>query len=484
MVPPEAVIAAQPAVRIAGTSSLQRGARVVALAVTDLAALFVACSVAYFVWARPMRGQPVGLYLELAPLLLLVVVGYAAAGLYPGFGLGGVETLKRLTYVTTFGFLVLATFSFALKVPHLYSRITFAIAFVLSLLIVPLTRMAVVRRARRLPWWPEPVVVIGTGERAIKAIRNTLRAGHLGYRPVAVLAVGKECLATNIEDVPVVGAVDQAAVFASAGIRVALLETGQHLDRVSVDRLQQHFRHVVLLREYDDMPVEGIRIRNLGGGMAGIEYTNNLLLYGNQVVKRAIDVTAATLSLGIAGPLLLVAACLVKLLDGGPILYFQIRTGLGGRPIAVPKIRTMKVDSEKLLDDYLDSDPALREEWDTRFKLRKDPRLIPVVGQLFRRFSIDELPQLYSVLVGEMSLVGPRPLPDYHVGRFSSAFIELRQRVRPGITGLWQIMVRSEGGLEEQEAFDTHYIRNWSVWLDLYVLSKTIVVVLTGRGAY
>ena len=151
-----------------------------ALGLSDLTALFIAWALAYFMWARPMRSQSVSLYLELAPLLLLLLVGYAAAGLYPGFGLGGVETLKRLSYVTTFGFLILASFSFALQVPHLYSRVTFAIAFVFSLLLVPLVRMVVVRRARRLSWWAEPVVVIGTGERAVKAIHNTLRAGHLG----------------------------------------------------------------------------------------------------------------------------------------------------------------------------------------------------------------------------------------------------------------------------------------------------------------
>jgi Undecaprenyl-phosphate galactose phosphotransferase WbaP len=456
----------------------------IALGLSDLTSLFFACAIAYFLWARPMRGQSVGLYLELAPLLLLLVIGYVAAGLYPGFGLGGVETLKRLSYVTTFGFLILASFSFALQVPHLYSRVTFAIAFVFSLLLVPFVRMVVVRRARRLSWWAEPVVVIGTGDRAVKAIQNTLRAGHLGYRPVAVLTVGKESSASSIEKVPVVGAIDHAAALAASGVRVALLETSQDLDRASVDRLQQQFRHVVLIREYDDLPIEGMRIRNLGGSMAGIEYTNNLLLYGNQIVKRVLDVTVGSVSLLIAGPLLLLAACLVKLLDRGPVLYFQVRAGLGGRDIAVPKIRTMRVEADKLLDEYLESHPDLREEWQTRFKLKNDPRLIPVAGRLFRRFSIDELPQLFSVVVGDMSLVGPRPLPDYHVARFSPAFVELRQRVRPGITGLWQIMVRSEGGLEDQEAYDTHYIRNWSVWLDLYVLSKTMVVVFTGRGAY
>jgi len=162
----------------------------------------------------------------------------------------------------------------------------------------------------------------------------------------------------------------------------------------------------------------------------------------------------------------------------------QRRSGLDGHLFDVPKIRTMRVDAEARLKEHLSEDPMLREEWDATYKLKRDPRLIPLVGRLFRRFSVDELPQLWTVVQGRMSLVGPRPFPDYHLAQFPPAFLELRRRVRPGLTGLWQITVRSEGGIEKQQAYDTYYIRNWSVWLDIYVLSRTIAAVASGRGAY
>jgi lipopolysaccharide/colanic/teichoic acid biosynthesis glycosyltransferase len=140
--------------------------------------------------------------------------------------------------------------------------------------------------------------------------------------------------------------------------------------------------------------------------------------------------------------------------------------------------------AEAKLEGALARDPALRSEWRERKKLKADPRLVPGAGRLLRRFSLDELPQLWNVLRGDMSLVGPRPFPDYHLAEFPEPFRELRRRVRPGITGLWQVTVRSEGSLDRQQSLDAYYIRNWSVWLDVYILARTVGAVLTGRGAY
>jgi Undecaprenyl-phosphate galactose phosphotransferase WbaP len=456
-------------------------ARTGVLAATDLLALILAGGVAYSIWALPVKGQSLALYLELVPLIALFLLGYAQSGLYPGFGLGPVETLRRQSYVTAFGYLVLAAFTFALKLPHLYSRVTFVLAVGLSLLLVPLARAFVVRAANRWSWWNEPVVVVGSGERAVRAIRS-IQHGYLGYTPIAVLTSHPPA-ASSLEDVPVVGDLHYAPDLVRRGVRVALISGGSLQDLTTIDELQRHFRHVILLREYDDLPVEGIQIRALGH-LVGIEYTNNLLLPGNRIVKRALDVLVAGTTLLLASPFVAIAFALVRVIDGPPILFSQSRAGIDGRRIAVPKIRTMRRDAERQLDEFLTADSALREEWETRHKLKNDPRLIPFIGKLFRRFSVDELPQLWSVLRGDMSLVGPRPFPDYHLAKFSPSFLELRQRVRPGITGLWQVEIRSEGSIGEQEAFDSYYIRNWSVWLDLYLLGRTVAAVAAGRGAY
>jgi Undecaprenyl-phosphate galactose phosphotransferase WbaP len=458
-----------------------RFARLGLLAATDFVALILAGVLAYAIYALPVKEQSLALYLELLPLISLFLLGYAQSGLYPGFGLGPVETLRRQSYVTAFGYLVLAAFTFALKLPHLYSRVTFVISIGLSLLLVPLARSIVVGVASRWRWWNEPVVIVGTGERAARAIRS-IQHGHLGYKPIAILTP-HPAVVTDVQDVPVAGDLDSAPDFARRGVRVALITDGSTQDLATIDHLQRHFRHVILLREYDDLPVEGIQIRALGS-LVGIEYTNNLLLAGNRAIKRALDLIIASVALLIAAPIFVAAAALVRLIDGAPILFSQSRAGIDGRRIDVPKIRTMKRDAEQRLNEFLTSDSALRAEWDARHKLKNDPRLIPFVGRLFRRFSVDELPQLWSVVRGDMSLVGPRPFPDYHLAKFSPSFLELRQRVRPGITGLWQVEIRSEGSIAEQEAYDSYYIRNWSVWLDVYVLARTVAAVAAGRGAY
>ena len=144
----------------------------------------------------------------------------------------------------------------------------------------------------------------------------------------------------------------------------------------------------------------------------------------------------------------------------------------------------MRPDADQWIAEHVVPGSELHSEWQEKKKLASDPRLIPGVGRLLRRWSVDELPQLWSVVIGTMTLVGPRPFPQYHLDDFSPNFRALRESVRPGVTGMWQVMVRSDGGLREQEAFDSYYIRNWSIWLDIYLLTKTITAVLTGRGAY
>jgi Undecaprenyl-phosphate galactose phosphotransferase WbaP len=446
-------------------------------------ALFMAASFGYFLWVRPVLQQSPVIYADLVPFVWLFPLGYAGMGLYPGFGVGAVETLRRLSCCTSFAFLVLAAASFALKWPPHYSRMTFTIAWGASLITVPLWRFMVLSVISRWPWWGEPTVLIGSGPWVRWAIGVLGNALSLGYRPVGVLMSDRLSDERPVEGIPVFGDVEMAPYLAERGVRVALVEVGEPgLNGSALSRFQGHFRHVVAIREAQDLPVERVRVCNLGG-ILGIEFTNDLLRWQNRCIKRVLDLTLGVILFTLALPVMVVGGCLVKLLSQGSFLFCQVREGSGGYPIKVWKLRTMYRDAEQRLESFLAANPELRQEWEVRFKLACDPRIIPAVGPLLRRLSVDELPQLWSVIKGEMSLVGPRPFPEYHLRQFPPEFRELRRRVRPGLTGLWQVMVRSDGGLDEQQLYDTYYIRNWSTWLDLWILFRTIRAVLLGKGA-
>jgi exopolysaccharide biosynthesis polyprenyl glycosylphosphotransferase len=199
----------------------------------------------------------------------------------------------------------------------------------------------------------------------------------------------------------------------------------------------------------------------------------------NWAIKAAIDrVGAALLCIALA-PLFAVIAIAVRTTSPGPALFRQRRVGLHGRDFTVLKFRTMYLGSDRLQDNLLD----LNEQAGVLFKIRRDPRVTPV-GRLLRRYSLDELPQIWNALAGSMSLVGPRPPLRSEVDRYPGDLRRRRLLVKPGITGLWQVSGRSDLSWEETVRLDLQYVENWSVLLDTTVLWKTVRAVASGRGAY
>jgi Undecaprenyl-phosphate galactose phosphotransferase WbaP len=213
-----------------------------------------------------------------------------------------------------------------------------------------------------------------------------------------------------------------------------------------------------------------------------LEVVRILLTPALQAYKRILDLLLILACLPVLAVLLLVIMVLVRLDSAGPVFYTQKRIGFSGRAIRMWKFRSMTTDADDLLKAYLEQDRSLRDEWEENFKLKNDAR-ITRFGGLLRRTSLDELPQIWNVLKGEMSLIGPRPIVDEEVRLYGAEF-EIYKQVRPGMTGMWQISGRNDLPYSERVRLDVWYVRNWSIWLDGRILLQTVLVILQGRGAY
>ncbi|QDQ26613.1 exopolysaccharide biosynthesis protein [Chitinimonas arctica] len=197
--------------------------------------------------------------------------------------------------------------------------------------------------------------------------------------------------------------------------------------------------------------------------------------------KRLIDIVVASVMLLALAPLMLLLIVLLRA-QGGPALFAHVRVGQQGRAFRCFKFRSMHPDAERRLADLLARDADAKREWERDFKLKRDPR-VTVLGEFLRKSSLDELPQLWNVLRGEMSLVGPRPIVAEELARYG-AFDADYIAVRPGITGLWQVSGRNDTTYDERVRLDSHYVRNWSLALDCRILFRTLHVVIARQGAY
>jgi Undecaprenyl-phosphate galactose phosphotransferase WbaP len=201
-----------------------------------------------------------------------------------------------------------------------------------------------------------------------------------------------------------------------------------------------------------------------------------------RITKRLMDIVLTLVGGMLLLPLLFYIAVAVKMSSRGPVLYANERIGRDGRRFRMWKFRSMFTNGDVLLEYYLDAHPEFREEWETTQKLKWDPR-ITRIGRFIRKTSLDELPQLWNVLRGDMSLVGPRPILLEEETKYGD-YYALYTMVAPGITGMWQVSGRSNTSYQERLDLVAYYVRNWSLWLDIYLLMRTVRIVLFGKGAY
>ena len=455
----------------------------IALLLSDITALVL--SVAIAVGIKALFRGPIDLasYLQLWPFLFVFLIAYMASGLYSGAGIGAPAELRRATLCSTVLFLLLAVSTMSLRGARHYLTWTLFIALMLSVALMPLLRELVRQVCSRSSWWGVPAVIFGAGEAGKNVVRALLNDPGLGLKPIVVLDDSAHC--TKLLGVPVrstsglvpllfQGRRPAYAVF-------AMPDVPQHRLMSMIDRYGKNFSHILVVPELQGFSSLWVDSKNVGG-MVGLELRQQVLLPEYGLIKGIVD-RVLTLAGGIVLlPLLLLIICWIKLDSRGPVFYGQARIGRHGRRFKAWKFRSMMVDADTMLEQYLARHPELREEWNRDHKLKKDPR-VTRAGRFLRRTSLDELPQLWNVLRGEMSLVGPRPITAQEIEKYGGAF-EIYKKVNGGITGLWQVSGRNDVSYDERVYYDQFYVRNWSVWLDCCILFRTIAVVLLSKGAY
>jgi Undecaprenyl-phosphate galactose phosphotransferase WbaP len=406
---------------------------------------------------------------------------FGLLSLYPGVIHNAVTELRRLALGLTISFLVLAALIFGNQSTGGSSRGVFLLWWMMAMIATPLLRSAARESFCRRRWWGIPVAVFYTGEESAEIVRELETHPEVGLRPVVILSSPHAVRPRH--HLPVLDMRNAAAVRACGVERamIALPDRGPGKLLEDLEMFESLFPRLTIMHSSAALYSLTVDARDLCGCLA-VEVRKDLLLPVPKLTKRVVDLVIVCLSLPAAALIVLLVGALVRLESPGPIFYGHRRIGRDHSTFRTWKIRTMQVNGDELLRRALAQDDSLREEWRRHHKLRRDPR-ITRVGRFLRRTSLDELPQLWNVLCGEMSMVGPRPIVEEEVATYGQHF-SLYCRVTPGITGLWQVSGRNTVNSLDRVRLDSYYVRNWSLWLDLHILARTAKVVLTGQGAY
>jgi Undecaprenyl-phosphate galactose phosphotransferase, WbaP/exopolysaccharide biosynthesis polyprenyl glycosylphosphotransferase len=397
------------------------------------------------------------------------------------------DEIGEIIQITTVLAALNATFAFSGGLP--LSRLWLFSTWILVLVFLPATRLSMHWLISQQKSWQRPYVLIGCGKNAVDAMQAFASEPLLGYRLHAIVLPSEEDsvdqnLPFNVLRISLNEDFIQTLVDIGSPHIVIALEMDQWKDNQKVIlSLAMEYPDLTIAPPLRGLPIFGMEtLHFFSHEIFMLRSRDNLARLGPRMLKRLFDLVAASFLVLFLSPLLLFLALRIWHSDRGPVFFVQERIGRNGHAFPCYKFRSMIVDAERKLQEYFVSHPDLHAEYQRNLKLREDPR-VTRVGRFLRRTSLDELPQLFNVLRGNMSLVGPRPLLERELSRYGGGLV-LYQQVYPGITGLWQISGRSETSFSKRASLDAWYVKNWSLWYDIVILLHTIKVVITRAGAY
>lgn len=457
------------------TSSFISG---ITLMVVDAIVLMISIGAGFFIvnlidqsWINFRSFVTYSMYL---PAVFLV---FYAASLYPGIMIAPEEEVKRFCICSFFCFMGIAV-SIVVETKDRWAiSAALVIAVPFATLLLPTGREMAKRIFAKRHWWGVPVVIYSKNKDATVIVDRLLKRQDFGYKPAIIITDLKDHV-DEYNGIPVFSSSNELFdVIKKLNLKVAIIcDYDKNLDEIS-----SYYRYTIVIPKKQIANTMSLHMRDFGGIM-GFSTTHNLTKKGNLALKRILDIFLVILSLPIVIPLVLIISIAIKCTSKGPVFYGHMRVGKNGKPLKTWKFRSMVVDSDVQLKKILATDPVRAAEWEKDRKFVDDPR-VTKVGKFLRKTSLDEIPQLWNIFLGQMSFVGPRPVTKPELKKYRK-YANYVLSVKPGLSGMWQISGRSDTGYEERITLDTYYIQNWSIWLDIWIILKTVWVVLKGKGAY
>ena len=463
------------------------------LVLSDALLIFAAFLTAYllryqaqlFISVDPAFQLPVWSYLPLVVLLVVVLlVAFRFSGVYPYQpGRSWVEEVWRIATASTAGVIVLIVLNLIFR-PMLYSRLVFLYTAILVTGYLGIGRMLIMVARSHLRQYDigvHRVLLVGAGDVGRMVMRTMAARPDYGLKLIGFLDDNPAKSTTDVGRFKALGPVENAAD----------VITAQHIDRVIICLPWQTHRTIQrILRECEQLDVAAyvvpdffqltknqMKVEELNG--IPLISTRDISIQGwNLVLKRGFDLVVGTAMSLVMLPVIGLIGLAIRLDTPGPIFYSQVRVGKNGKEFRCYKFRSMVSNADALRPEIA----GMNESSGPLFKIRNDPRLTRV-GRVIRRYSLDELPQLYNVLRGDMSLIGPRPNLPSEVAHYQE-WMKKRLSVSPGLTGLWQVSGRSDLTFDEMVLLDIYYVENWSLGLDMSILLRSVPAVIQAKGAY
>ncbi len=485
--------------RVKSKYAASRLAAIIILALTDIASISTAMVLAYIIRVRILSPISQALFIPYMPpslkyrLSWVLVIGFlclAYEGLYKRRLPFWRET-RQVIKAITLAFLLMFAVLFLGKISDEVSRTVLMLGYLASVVLVPLGRLI----SRKFLVWTnlglQPVLILGVGKTGELVARSLIRDQLSSYRIVGFLdddpAKREHEVRINGARFPVLGGFREVnKVMKKTGVRHLIVAApgmpAKDMVRL-VNRLQRQSASITIIPDLFGIPVMGAEVDySFDEQILSFRIRNRLANPWNMAAKRLFDLLISSATSVVVLPLMVIIALAIRLDSPGPVFFSHRRVGRAGKEFSCHKFRTMVANAQESLEEILRCNPEFREEWEQNFKLKEDPR-ITRVGRFLRKTSLDELPQLFNVLKGDMSLVGPRPIIQKEVAHFENS-ASYYFMVRPGIAGLWQVSGRNDINYPERVRLESWYVRNWSLWLDITLLIRTVGAVLTKRGAY